>query len=146
MDTSIQVSNSLTETSTTSVPSSFVEKYTTTTNVSTTTLRNRHTGGYPVSIVERSSIPTALANDPRLEVFLKRPEGLPTAEGGVEVDLGRNDGFKVKWGTDLEKTKDRKGEGGFIWHGTISPGQEVVFTSEWDVRTPVDSEWRVKLD
>ena len=146
MDTPIQVSNSLTETSTTSVPSCFVEQYTTTTYVSTTTLRNGHTDDYPVNIVERSSIPAAPANDPRVKVFLKRSEGLLTAEGGGEVNLGKNDGSKVKWGTDLEGTKDRKGKGKFTWYGTISPGQEVVLASEWDVRTPVDSERRVKLD
>ena len=144
MDTSIQVSNSLTETSQTSAPSSFVEQYTTTTYVSTTKLRNRHTGDYTVNIVERSSIPVASADDPRIRVFLKGPEGLATAEDDVEVDLGRSDGFKVKWGRDLEQTENGKKEGRFIWYGTIDPGEEVVLVSEWDVRAPVDAEWRVK--
>ena len=76
-------------------------------------------------------------------MFLKRPEGLATAEDGVEVDLGRSDGFKVKWGRDVEETKDGKKEGKFIWYGTISPGEEVVLVSEWDVRAPVDTEWRI---
>jgi len=144
MDTSIQVSNTLTETSKTSAPSSFVEQYTTTTYVSTTTLRNRHTGDYPINIVERSSIPVASTDDSRIKVFLKGPEELATAEDGVEVDLGRSDGFKVKWGRDLEQTKNGKKEGKFIWYGTISPGEEVVLVSEWDVRAPVDVEWRIK--
>jgi len=144
MDTSIQVSNALTETSKTSASSSFVEQYTTTTYVSTTTLRNRHTGDYPVDIVERSSIPVASVDDPRIRVFLKGPEGLGTAEDGVEVDLWRSDGFKVKWGRDLEQTKNGKKEGKFIWYGTISPGGEVVLVSEWDVRAPVDAEWKIK--
>ena len=143
MDTSIQVLNTLTETSKTSASSSFVEQYTTTTYVSTTTLRNRHTGDYPVNIVERSSIPIASTSDTRIRVFLKGPEGLATAEDGVEVDLGRSDGFKVKWGRDVEDTKDGKKEGKFIWYGTISPGEEVVLVSEWDVRAPVDTECRI---
>ena len=144
MDTSIQVSNALTETSKTSAPSSFVEQYTTTAYVSTTTIRNRHTGNYPVNIIERSSIPVASANDTRIRVFLKRPEGLATAGDGVEVDLGRSDGFKVKWGRDLEETKGGNKEGKFIWYGTISPGEEVVLVSEWDVRAPVDVEWGIQ--
>ena len=144
MDTSILVSNAFAETSDTSAPSSFVEQYTTTTYVSTTTLRNRHTGDYPVSIVERSSIPVASANDPRIKVFLKGPEGLATVEDGVEVDLGRNDGFKVKWGRDLDHTKDGKKEGKFVWYGTTPPGEEVVLISEWDVRAPVDAGWMIK--
>jgi len=79
-------------------------------------------------------------------VFLKRPEGLATVEDGVEVDLGRSDGFKVKWGKDLEETKNGKKEGKFIWYGAISPGEEVVLVSEWDVRAPVDAEWRIKSE
>ena len=144
MDTLLQVSNAFTETSETSAPSSFVEQYKTTTYVSTTTLRNRHTGDYPINIVERSSIPVASIDDPRIRVFLKGPAGLATVEDGVEVDLGRSDGFKVKWGSDLEQTRNGKKEGKFIWYGTIHPGEEVVLASEWDVRAPVDAEWKIK--
>ena len=146
MDTSIQVSNALTETSETSAPSSFVEQYATTTYVSTTTLRNRHTRDYPVNIIERSSIPITSASDPRIKVFLKGPEGLATVGDGVEVDLGRDDGFKVRWGRDVEQTKNGKKEGKFIWSGTILPGQEVTLVSEWDVRAPVDAGWRIKSE
>ena len=144
MDVSILVSNAFTETSETSALSSFVEQYTTTTYVSTTTLRNQHTGDYPINIVERSSIPIASADDQRIKVFLKGPEGLATVGDGVEVDLGRSDGFKVMWGRDLEETKNGKKEGKFIWYGTILPGQEVDLVSEWVVRAPVDAGWRVK--
>ena len=77
---------------------------------------------------------------------MKGPEGLPTAEDGVEVDLRRSDGFKVKWGRDLEETKNGKKEGKFIWYGTISPGEEVVLVSECDVRAPVDVEWVVRIE
>jgi len=146
MDTPIRVSHEITESSVTSPPSSFVEQYKTTTYVSTTKLRNRHTGDYPVNIVERSSIPIASEKEPRIKVFLKGPRGLAESEVGKEVDLGRRDGFKVKWGRDVEDTKDGQKEGRFIWYGKISPGEEVVLVSEWDVRAPVDTEWRVKSE
>jgi len=146
MDTSIRVSHELTETSVTSPPSSFLEQYTTTTYVSTTKLHNRHTGDYPINIVERSSIPIASESDPRIKVFLKGPTGLAESEEGKEVDLERIDGFKVKWGRDVEDTKNGQKEGKFIWYGTISPGEEVVLVSEWEVRAPVDAEWRVKSE
>ena len=76
MDTSVRVSHELTQSSVTSPPSSFVEQYTTTTYVSTTKLHNRHIGDYPVNVVERSSIPIASEDDPRIKVFSKGPEGL----------------------------------------------------------------------
>ena len=146
MDTSIRVSHELTRSSVTSVPSSFVEQYTTTTYVSTTKLHNRHTDDYPVNIVERSSIPIASDSDPRIKVFLKGLKGLAESEGGEDVDLGRGDGFKVKWGRDVEDTENGQKEGKFIWFGTIPPGEEVVLVSEWDVRAPFDAEWRVKSE
>jgi hypothetical protein len=146
MDTSIRVSHELTESSVTSPPSSFVEQYTTKTYVSTTELHNRHTGDYPVNIVERSSIPIASEKEPRIKVFLKGPTGLAESQEGEEVDLGREDGFKVKWGKDVEDTKNGQKEGKFIWYGSISPGEKVVLVSEWDVRAPVDTDWRVKSE
>ena len=144
-DTSIRVSHELTESSVTSPPSSFVEQYKTTTYVSTTKLHNRHTGDYPVNIVERSSIPIASESEPRIKVFLKGPKGLAESEQG-EVDTGRSDGFKVKWGRDMEDTKNGQKEGKFIWYGTISPGEEVVLVSEWDVRAPCDAGWRLRSE
>jgi len=146
MDTSIRVSHELTESSVTSIPSSFVEQYTTTTYVSTTKLQNRHTSDYPVNIVERSSIPIASESEPRVKVFLKGPKGLAESEEAKEVNLGRTDGFKVKWGRDMEDTKNGQKEGKFIWYGTITPGEEVVLVSEWDVRAPCDAEWRLKSE
>ena len=146
MDTSIRVSHELTQSSVTSPPSSFVERYTTTTYVSTTKLHNRHTGDYPVNIVERSSIPIASESDPRIKVFLKGPEGLAESEDGQEVGLGRRDEFKVKWGRDVEDTRNCLKEGKFIWFGTIPPGEEVVLVSKWEVRAPVDAEWRIKSE
>ena len=144
MDTSIRVSHEITESSVRSPPSSFAEQYKTTTYVSTTKLHNRHTGDYPINIVERSSIPVASENDPRIKVFLKGPVRLAGSEEGNEVDLGRKDGFKVKWGRDVEDTKDGRKEGKFVWYGTISPGEGVALVSEWDVRAPVDAEWTIK--
>jgi hypothetical protein len=146
MDTSIRVSYELTQSSVTSPPSSFVEQYTTTTYLSTTRLHNRHTGNYPVDIVERSSIPIASEDDRRIKVFLKGPAGLAEGEEGQEVDLGREDGFKVKWGRDIEDTKNGQKEGKFIWYGTIPPREEVVLVSEWEVRAPIDADWRLRSE
>ena len=146
MDTSVRVSHELTQSSVTSPPSSFVEQYTTTTYVSTTKLHNRHIGDYPVNIVERSSIPIASEDDPRIKVFLKGPDGLAESEEGQEVDLEREDGFNVKWGRNTDDTKDGQKEGKFVWYGTIPPGKEVILISEWEVRAPVDAEWRVKAE
>ena len=146
MDVSIRISHELTQSAVTSVPSSFMEQYVTTTYVSTTKLHNRHAGDYPVNIVERSSIPIASENDPRIKVFLKGPGGLAESEDGQEVDLGRRDGFMVKWGRDVDDTKNGQREGKFVWYGTIPTGKEVVLVSEWDVRAPVDAEWRIRSD
>ena len=146
MDTSIRISHEITETSVTSPPSSFMEQYTTVTYVSTTKLHNRHTGDYPVDIVQRSSIPIASEKDLRIKVFLKGPTGLAGSQDGEEVDPGRGDGFKIKWGRDVEDTRNGQKEGKFIWYGTIPPGREVVVVSKWDVRAPVDAEWTVKSE
>ena len=135
MDTSIRVSHELTESSVTSHSSTFAEQYTITTYVSTLRFQNRHTGNYAITIVGRSSVPTASEDDdPDTKVFLKGPKGLAESEEGEEVNLGREDGFKVKWGRDLEDTTNGRKEGKFIWYGTIPPGEEVVLVSEWDVR------------
>jgi len=138
MDASIRVSHELSESSVTSPSSTFAEQYTTTSFVSTTRLYNRHTGDYTITIVGRSSIPTASEDDdPDTKVFLKGPEGLAESREGKEVDLGRQDGFKVKWGRDLEDITNGQKEGEFIWYGAIPPGEEVVLVSEWDVRETV---------
>ena len=137
IDTSAKVVHALVSSSTTSTASSFVEQYKTTTYTSTTTITNRHTGDYPIQIVERSSLPIASPQDTRIKVFLKEPEGLAEGKEGTEIDLHRLDGFKVKWG----ETKDGKKSGKFIWCGTIDPGKEVILVSKWEVRAPVDVEW-----
>ena len=141
IDTSAKVVHALVSSSTTSTASSFLEQYKTTTYTSTTTITNRHTGDYPIQIVERSSLPVASTQDARIKVFLKEPEGLAEGEEGPDIDLGRPDGFKIKWGTDVDESKDGKKTGKFIWHGTIDPGKEVVLVSKWDIRAPVDVEW-----
>ncbi|KAF9649660.1 hypothetical protein BDM02DRAFT_3166452 [Thelephora ganbajun] len=144
IDTSTRVVHTLVSSSTTSAASSFVEQYKTTTYTSTTTITNRHTGDYPIRIVERSSLPFASAQDTRIKVFLKQPEGLAEGEEGKDIDLGRPDGFKVKWGTNVDEAKDGKKSGKFIWYGTVDPGKEVILVSQWEVRAPVDVEWTEK--
>ena len=68
----VQISNTLTVTFMTSIPSSFVEPFTASTYVSTTALPNRHAGDHPANIVKRFSIPIAPGNEPRIRVFLKK--------------------------------------------------------------------------
>ena len=85
MDASIRVSHKLTESSVTSLPSSFVEQRTTTTYVSITKLHSRHTGDYTVNIVERSSIAIAPESEPPIKAFLKDPTGLAESEEGKGV-------------------------------------------------------------
>ena len=58
-------------------------------------------------------------SDPRIKVFLKGPR-------------------------DVEDTKNGQKEGKLIWYGSIPPGKEAVLYSEWEVRAPVDVEWRVE--
>ena len=58
----------------------------------------------------------------------------------------REDGFKVKWGRDVEDTRGGKKEGMFVCYGTISPGEEVALVSEWDVTAAFDAGWRVKSE
>ena len=77
---------------------------------------------------------------------LKGPTGLGEGEEGKEDDLGRKDGFKVKWGRGVGDTKNGRKEGKFIWCGTIPPGEEVTLVGEWDARAPFDVEWRVKSE
>jgi len=138
VDTSIRVSHELTESSVSSPltviqePYTIVDPYVTETFVSTTRLRNRHTGDYPITIVER--VPIGSADDPDIKVFPKGPKGLAESEEGEEVDLGREDGFKVKWERDLGGATDGQVEGKLIWYGVIPPGGEVVLVSEWDVK------------
>lgn len=76
-----------------------------------------------------------------MKVFLRQPKGLAESEDGVEVDLKRSDGFKVKWGSGTEENKERKREGKFVWSGSVSPGEHVTLVSEWEVRAPVDTDW-----
>ena len=85
MDASIRVSHELTESSVTSLPSSFVKQHSTMTYVSTTKLHNRHTGDYTVNIVERSSVAIAPESEPPIKAFLKDPTGLAESEEGKGV-------------------------------------------------------------
>jgi uncharacterized protein (TIGR02231 family) len=144
VDTSTRVTYNLTSTSETSKASSFVEQYKTTKYTSTTTIQNRHTDQYPISIIEKSSVPVAPLDDDRIRVFLRKPDGLAETEDGVEVNLGREDGFKAKWisaGDDSQK-KGGKKTGKFVWLGKIDSGQKVVLVSEWEVRAPIDVDWK----
>lgn len=141
VDTSTRVTYRVSSKSETSKATSFVEQYKTTTYTSVTTIHNRNTGSQPISIIEKSSVPTAPEAEKSIKVFLKQPIELTVSEDGVEVDLHRNDGFRGKWAaTDTDSTGGKKA-GKFVWLGDIPSGKEVVLVSEWDVRAPVEVEW-----
>jgi len=112
-----------------------VDPYVVDTYVSTTRVHNRYTGDYPVTIIER--VPIDSVDDFDIKVFLKEPKGLAESEEGEEVDLGREDGFMVKWERDLEGVANGQKEGNVIWYGVIPPGEEVVLLTEWDVRETI---------
>lgn len=141
LDTSTRVSHSLTSVLEASRASSFVEQYNTTTYKSTTVINNRHTGKSSIAVVEKSSVPVSPEGDTAVKVILKQPKGLAEAEDDVEVDLKREDGFKVKWNSGTEFKLSGKKDGQFMWMGTVAPGQEVTLVSEWEVRAPVDVTW-----
>lgn len=63
------------------------------------------TGDYPVNIIVRSRIPIALAGDPQIKVLLKGAKGLAENEE-VDDDIGKTNGFKVKWRRDVEDARD----------------------------------------
>lgn len=144
VDTSTRVKYNLTSTSETSRPSSYVEQYNTTKYTSTTTIHNRHSGQHPISVIEKSSVPVAPDGEPKVKVFLEKPEGLGEANDGVEVDLRRRDGFKVKWSSASGEDTGGKEEGKFVWLGSVPPGQEVILVSEWEVKVPIDVNWTEK--
>ena len=54
-------------------------------------------------------------------------------------------GFKVEWGRDVEDTKYGQKEEKFIWCRSIPRGKEADLYGEWEVRAPVDAEWRIKV-
>ena len=141
VDNSARVSYKLTSTSKTSRPSSFTEQYKISTYTSTTTIQNRHTANYPISIVEKSSVPVAPEGDNSIKVFLRKPEGLAESENEVEIDLMRQDGFKVKWMSGENGSEGGEKQGKFVWHGSVGSGEEVNLVSEWEVRTPIDFDW-----
>lgn len=113
--------------------------------------------GEAIHLVERTSLPVVRTEqggpvDPesveaKIKVLLKQPLGLAESETSEPIELDREDGFRVQWGTGdgvvgpLCGNIADKEEGKFMWVGELRPGQEVSLESVWDVRAPVDVSW-----
>lgn len=92
-------------------------------------------------------IPTA--EDKRVKVILRKPEGLADVKDGGVVWMGGKDkdaeqkkegGLSVGW----EKLVDGKGgekEGRFEWKWKVGSGEKVVLETEWEVKAPADVIW-----
>lgn len=115
IDTSTRVSHNLTSALEATRALALGEKYKTVKYTSTMIISNRHVDKNPdpITIIEKSSVPISLDDDARIKVFLTKPAGLANSENGMEVDLKRDDGFKVKWSSGSDETKglDGKKEG-----------------------------------
>jgi hypothetical protein len=157
IDTAVKVTHSITSEASTSSDMQPVEGLKTVTYTSKTIIRNRRFDGKAIDVVERTSLPVVRTKyggpvDPesaeaRIKVLLKQPPGLAESESSDPIELDRDDGFHVQWGTGDGNMGPLKGnildkeEGKFMWVGKIEPGQEVTLESVWDVRAPVDLSW-----
>ena len=116
----------------------FAEVTNTTTYTNTTTIHNKHR--FPLSeIIIRDVIPTA--EDKRIKVLLRKPDGLVDAKDGQVVDLKKlKDGLKVRWSPLVDgKGGEKEGRFEFMWK--VDAGAKVTVQSEWEVKTPADLAW-----
>lgn len=157
IDTAIKVTHSIVSETSSSPDTQFVERFKTTTYTSKTTIRNRRFDGEAIHVVERTSLPvvrtrsggrvSAESAEAKIKVLLKEPPGLAENETSDPIELEREDGFRVQWGTGDGNMGPLRGnildkeEGKFMWVGRVDPGQEVLLESVWDVRAPIDVSW-----
>jgi len=78
----------------------------------------------------------------RVNVVLRRPEGLAELEQGQELKVGEGSGEKrtVGWSKVVDG-KGGKKEGLFEWVAEVGAGEEVTIETEWDVKAPVSLSW-----
>jgi hypothetical protein len=103
--------------------------------VVTTTIKNTHRFDLPRVLV-RDSVPVA-GDDKRIRVVLQKPANLAEAKEGEKISAS---GAKVMWGKNGVK------EGKIEWIAEVKSGAEVKLETEFDVRSPADSKWQLKLD
>ena len=117
----------------------FAEPTKTTTSTVTITVANKHTFDV-TGLVVRDTVP--LGNeDAKIQVMLRRPEGLALAEADEEVAVALEglgdvrEEARVRWG----KVEDGKGgekDGIYEWVCAIPAGKKVQLETEWDVEVP----------
>ena len=138
----------------------FSEQWASTEYSCRTTITNSHPFALR-ALVLRDSVPVSEDGE-RVNVVLRRPDGLADLEQGKELELGaeeeeagegegegeegevRAEGSKVKRTVRWSKSVDGKGgrkEGLFEWVVDVGAGEEVTIDTEWDVKAPVSLRW-----
>ena len=116
----------------------FVEPYKTTTRTVTTTVTN----GHPFDItglVVRDVVPLG-DESARIQVTLRKPDGLARAKDGEEVSVGHDgEDIRARWTTEggLGGEKD----GMYEWVCGIPAGKKVHLEAVWEVHAPEDVAW-----
>ena len=120
--------------------SAFSEQWAATTYRSCTTITNRHPFALR-ALVLRDGVPVSEDKN-RVNVVLRRPEGLAELEQGEELKVGEGSGEKrtVRWSKVVDG-KGGKKEGLFEWVAEVGAGEEVTIETEWDVKAPVSLRW-----
>ena len=120
--------------------SAFSEQWAATTYRSCTTITNRHPFALR-ALVLRDGVPVS-EDKKRVNVVLRRPEGLAELEQGQELKVGEGSGEKrtVRWSKVVDG-KGGKKEGLFEWVAEVGAGEEVTIETEWDVKAPVSLSW-----
>lgn len=117
----------------------FAEAHNTTTYTNTTTIHNKHR--FPLSeVIIRDIIP--LADDNRVKVHLKNPDGLADAKDGQVVELKKvAEGLKVRW-SPLVDGKGGEKQGRFEFLSNVDVGGKAIVESGWEVKAPADLRWQ----
>lgn len=116
----------------------FGEAHNTTTYTNVTSIHNKHRFQLSALIV-RDIIP--LADDKRIKVHLRKPDGLADAKEGETVDLkDTTPGLKVRWSPSSDGKGGEK-EGRFEFLLNIQAGEKAKVESGWEVKAPADVKW-----
>lgn len=90
-------------------------------------------------ITIRDVIP--ISEDKRIQVLLRKPDGLVDAKDGQVVDLKKSrEGLKVRWSPPVDgKGGEKEGRFEFLWK--VDAGAKVTVVSEWEVKAPAGAPW-----
>ncbi|KAF4613545.1 hypothetical protein D9613_008120 [Agrocybe pediades] len=135
-DPSTQVSYTRSSKTVKSNTGAFSENTNTTTYTTKISVHNKHQ--FPISrLIIREAVP--VANDKRVRVILRKPEGLAEAKDGQVVNL-KDNGLCVGWTKVVDGSGGTK-EGKFEWTWNVNSGAKVMVEAEWDVKSTGDNEW-----